>query len=175
LSWADLWLLFTQALFKEFRMSAIVSDPQSPAQVNAPEVDAAEGATKEKPTRAALVKFLADGAERLTVPELPEGYNSSKHKPLAKSDFIDEPTFLRFKAHECQRKADRYLKEAETVEKLGNAADRTRAKKLISMHQRMMDLAKELSSGDSPLDLAEILGADAYAALMGGAQSTGEN
>lgn len=154
-------------------MTTAISNP-----AEAPERTDAENTTAEKPARQKLVKFLADGAERLATPEVPEGFNSSKHLPLAKSDFVDEVTFLLFKAGECERKAAKYRREAETVQKLGNATDRSKAKKLLTLQSKMAELAKELAK-DETINLREVLGEETYALLLGaqppqGAQSPAE-
>lgn len=151
-------------------MSVIGNAVAAPERAEATTSDASTG-TKEKAPRAELVKFLADGAERIATAVTPEGYNSSKHKPLGKSDFVDEPTFLLWKANEYERKAAKLRKEAETITKLGSAADRSKAKKLMTMQSRMAELAKELAA-DGQLNLKDILGEETYALLLGSAQST---
>ena len=142
-------------------MCAVSAPAEAPARV-----DQTEAQPKAKAKRADTVPFLAEGAPKLTSPETPEGYNTSKHKPLSKSDFSEEYIYLQYKAGEYERKAAKLRSEAETIQKLGNASDRKQAKKLMQMQQKMAELARELSA-DGGIDLASILGADQLAALLG--------
>lgn len=119
--------------------------------------------------RVETVSFLNEGDAKLTTPVTPEGYSTAKHKPLKKSDFECEYIYLEYKANEYDRKAAKLRAEAETIKKLGNATDRVKAKKLMGMQQRMAELARELAAEGS-VDLAEILGAEQLAALLGQSQ-----
>lgn len=153
-------------------MSAVSAPAQAPVR------DENQG---EKPEKVERIPYLMDeelfpipegfdgdweGGPKLTSPEQPANFDRYKHKTLSKSDFASEIVYLEFRARDYEARAAKLRAEIETVKKLGNAADRAKAKKLMSMQQRMAELAKELSE-DGTVDLASILGADQAAALLG--------
>ena len=120
----------------------------------------------EKAPREKLKNFLNEGDARIPTPTVPEGFNSSKHLPLKKSDFINESTFCLFKAAECERKAINYREQAVKLQTLGGASPSGKAKKLLDMQSKMATLVRELA-GDTTVDLRAILGEDKYNLLMG--------
>lgn len=86
-----------------------------------------------------------DGPERLKLTAIPEDYNSKIHKPLKRSDFVDESVFLISKAERLEKLAAKLRKEAETVKSLGTTAQRQSAKKLLKMQESMATLMASLA------------------------------
>lgn len=107
-----------------------------------------------------------EGGPLIEGPDVPADFDAKKHLSLRKSDFKNEVDYLEFKARDYEEKAQKARKEIETIKKLGTAADRNKAKKLMTLQQRMAELARELSE-DGSVNLAEILGADQVKALLG--------
>lgn len=141
-------------------MSEATSIPDAPVRDEATTGD-------EKPPKVEKVPFRGENDPKITEPRAPEGFNPKIHKGLSKGDFESDLVYLEYRAIEHETKAAELRKEIETLKKLGNATDRAKTKKLLSMQQRMAELARELAEGDSSVDLASLLGADQAAALLG--------
>ena len=120
----------------------------------------------EKAPKVEKTAFLAEDAPRIDKPQAPEGYNPKIHKGLHRGDFTTDLVYAEFRALKYEAVAQRIRNEIEQMKKLGSSADQAKAKKLMAMQQRMAALAKELSSGSSPVDLSALLGAETAAALL---------
>lgn len=121
---------------------------------------------EEAAAKVERVPYRADDAPKIKEPRAPEDFDPKVHISLRRTDFVDDAVYLDYRANECDARAAKYRAEAETIRKLGSASDRNKAKKLMSMQQRMAELARELSA-DGNVDLASILGAEQAAALLG--------
>lgn len=106
----------------------------------------APAAKKEKPKRVAYPGLNPD-AEGKTTTKLenwPTDFDSKTHKPLRRSDFTSEAPFLDKRADQLEAAAKRLRSEAEEARKLGNTADRAKAKKLRSMIEKVEAIKAEL-------------------------------
>lgn len=91
------------------------------------------------------------------------GFDSSKHKPLKKTDFASEDVFLDFRALINREKADKLIEQADSftekankIRKFGDTKTRKKATKLEKMRKQMAELEKELvSEGFDLEDLGE--------------------
>lgn len=99
-----------------------------------------------------------EGKPTKKLTEVPSDFDPKLHKPLKKGDFENEAVFMRMKADELEAKAKKLREDAEVVEKLGNKADRAKAKKLRAMQEKMTDLRKQLE--EQGIDVDELLGDD---------------
>lgn len=82
----------------------------------------------------------------------PTDFDAKVHKPLKRKDFKDETLWLEAKAAEYEKRASAMRDEIETCKTLGNAKDRARAKKLLSMQKRMAEMEAELKGEGVDVD-----------------------
>jgi len=78
--------------------------------------------------------------------EIPADYLTTKHKPLSKSDFVNEAAFFIARAVRLENKALAYRRQAEDCGKLGNVKDKKQAKKLLDMQRRMSEIKASLAA-----------------------------
>ena len=114
---------------------------------------------KTKVTRIAYPGLVDADGEPQKLAAVPTDFDSSKHKPLKRTDFADEGLFLEMKAEQLELKAAKYRKEAVTIRELGSTEDRRKAKKLLQMQERMSELMQSLR--DQGIDPDKILGTNA--------------
>lgn len=126
------------------KATAPASAPKTAPKSAAPgTVDKAAG-KKEKVKKAIYPGLLdAEGAPQ-KLKEIPTDFDAKLHKPLKKTDFEGEWTYLEMKAVELESKAKKLRSEAETIKSLGSSADRSKAKKLLAMQERMAELMQSL-------------------------------
>jgi hypothetical protein len=105
-----------------------------------------------------------DGKETVTTPltEYPTDFDPKVHKPLNRKSFTNEAPLLKRQAEKFRQKADALDKEAATIEKLGSADSRGKAKKLAHAMSKMDEIRAQL--------VAEI-GEDGVAEMMAMLQS----
>jgi hypothetical protein len=82
----------------------------------------------------------------------PTDWSISKHKPLAKKNFADEAVYYDGKAAMYEKMAANARREAETSRKLGGLADRGKAKKLIKMQEKFLELRKQMEADNIDVD-----------------------
>lgn len=118
-------------------------------------------AKKEKKEKAKRVDFPGlfvekDGEKRrVKLAEYPANFDPKVHKPLRRGDFENESVFLLRKADEFEQRAKDLRNEATIAEKLGNQADRAKAKRLAAMQKKIAEL--EASLKESGVDVEAIL------------------
>jgi len=86
---------------------------------------------------------------------VPEGYNFKEFKPLKKKDFVDDATYLEYRAAECEAKAVAFKAQAEEARKIGSSKDKQKAKRLIKLQEKMDELKKQLQ--DQGIDVESLL------------------
>lgn len=103
---------------------------------------------RQRPVRIThpALKPDADGKATVKLDEYPADWDAKVHKPLRRKDFTGDHVFLERRATELEAKAKQLRIEAEEARKLGNSADRAKAKKLRSMLDKVADLKKELEA-----------------------------
>lgn len=78
--------------------------------------------------------------------EIPSDWKSTLHKPLKKSDFVDEETFLLSKAIRFEQIAAKLRKQAETIKSMGSSEARGAVKKLLKFQEGMATLMAALKA-----------------------------
>lgn len=117
--------------------------------------DPAVRVAKPRPKRVFYPGLLDEKGEptkKLT--EYPEDYDIRVHKGVSRKSFVNEAPFLRHQADGLVKRAEALRAEAIACEKLGNAADRAKAKKLRHMYDVMAKLEKELT--EQGIDVADL-------------------
>jgi len=106
--------------------------------------------TKPEPKKTGRVDFSGIGNKD---PELypfkdavPEGFDFKLHRALKKRDFSADYLFYEFRAAEMDYKGSLFRDQAEEAKKLGSAADRGRAKRLIKLQEKMSELKEQLTA-----------------------------
>jgi len=102
-----------------------------------------------------LLKVDADGKPTEKLESVPDDFDPKVHKPLRKSDFASEASYLIMRAEDLEQKAKGYRDEAELIRKGGGKKAAAKAKRLQKMQERMDALKKELE--ESGIDTAELL------------------
>lgn len=90
---------------------------------------------------------------------VPEGFDFATNKPLKKRDFSADHLFYEYRAAEMDFKAAAFRKQAEEAKKLGSAKDRSRAKRLVKLQEKMAELKKQLT--EQGVDVEDLLAAAA--------------
>lgn len=90
---------------------------------------------------------------------MPEGFDFATNKPLKKRDYSADYLFYEYRALEMDFKAATFRKQAEEAKKLGSAKDRSRAKRLVKLQEKMDELKKQLT--EQGVDVNELLSAAA--------------
>ena len=112
---------------------------------------------------------VVDANGKLTA--TPANWNMNKHKSFKQEDFVDEPTFMEYKASVSDLWAKRYIDaaanyraQAINIRKFGNADDLKRMNKLEKMRKEYAALAAEMAAEGIHVDaLPEITAATAAA------------
>lgn len=78
------------------------------------------------------------------VKELPEGFSFAKHKLIKKNTWEKDHMFFDHLANKNQEEADLNREKAEDCRKLGSAAERGRAKRLLKMQGKIDELKEAL-------------------------------
>lgn len=76
---------------------------------------------------------------------MPEGFDFKINKPLKKRDFTADHLFYEYRALEMEFKAVGFRAQAEEAKKLGSAKDRSSAKRLIKLQDKMGELKEQLT------------------------------
>jgi hypothetical protein len=76
---------------------------------------------------------------------VPENFDFDTFKALKKRDFASDEMFYRYRAAEMEHKAAGFITKAEEAKKMGSAADRGKAKRLIKLQEKMAELKKQLT------------------------------
>lgn len=90
-----------------------------------------------------------------------EGFDPRKHKPLKKSDFADEPAYIRYTADVAEYQAARFAKRAEDLRKkadnLAKFGD-PKTRKKISRRERLLKQLQALEAelGEDGIVLSEL-------------------
>ena len=95
----------------------------------------------------------------------PEDFNSRKHFPLKKEQFVSESVYLKYQSLVASQKAEFYAQKAkelagkaERLEKFGSDAARKAAEKLVRAKKQMAILRKQLEdSGMSSEELDALI------------------
>lgn len=129
---------------------------RAPKAPQAPKSGDPEPAKKaQRPKRVwypGLVDEKGEPTKKLT--DYPKDYDVRIHKGVSRKSFVNEAPFLRHQADQLVVRAEKLRAEAVACEKLGNAADRAKAKKLRQMHEVMKKLEAELAA--QGIDVAEL-------------------
>lgn len=102
------------------------------------------------------LKVDAEGEPTVKLTEVPEDWDRHNHIMLRQKNFETEALYLDWRALEYERRAKEMREKAEESRKLGDSADRGKAKRLLAMRKKMAALADELR--DSGIDVDSILG-----------------
>lgn len=86
---------------------------------------------------------------------LPEDFDFKTNKSLKKRDFTADYLFYEYRALECDFKAAAFRIVAEEVKKLGSAKDRSSAKRLVKLQEKMAELKTQLT--EQGVDVDELL------------------
>lgn len=129
-------------------MAKVAAQSKKPASTAKPG-NKDEKAKKEKIKRVAYPlpadpKSEDGGTLKLT--EIPADWDPKLHKPLTKKDFAEDHLFFELKARQAEAAAAKFRKMGEDSKKVGNVADRAKAKKLQSMQKRMEELKAQLTA-----------------------------
>lgn len=131
------------------------------------------GKPKEKKVRAIFDLKTAVDANGKAVPGRAEGklqavpanWKPKEHKPLKRSDFADEATFIEFRAILAEQKAERMAtaarklrQQAERIRQFGDEGTRKKANKLLKAREQMAALEKELA--EAGIDVSALVGGD---------------
>jgi len=127
-----------------------------------------ESAAKPKKVVHPLVD--SDDPDVYPFKEIPDDFDSSKHKPLKKKDFASEATYFDMKAAEYETKAEEFRAKAEEARTLGDKETRQAANRLKKVQKTMLELVGRLKKQD--VDVAAVLKAqgideDAAQGLLG--------
>ena len=123
-----------------------------------PAVESPEAETPvvEQPAKPEKIDFPAlwDGENRkqLTSLEQLAGFDGSVHTSIKRADFADEALYYDMRAAELDARAAGMRGKAADIRKIGNVADRARAKKLLSIARRMADLRASLTEQGVDVD-----------------------
>lgn len=88
----------------------------------------------------------ADNKAQKLLEGTPADYDVEKHLPLRKRDFIDESTFLIYKAERYEKEAAQCRKEAEELKKLGTGERQKQAKQLEKMISNIVDIETDFNA-----------------------------
>src|SRR6056297_3199820 len=100
--------------------------------------------------------LLADGK----LEAIPDDFDPKVHKPLRKKDFVEEAVFFDHKAEQAEERLNYYREQAEECRKLGNAADRKKAKKLRTWMEKIAELKAELE--EDGVDVSSLIDTDIF-------------
>jgi hypothetical protein len=108
-----------------------------------------KAAVASKAKRAARVMYPglglnAAGNRENKLTEWPEDHDPKVHLPLVKKDFVTEAPWLVHRAEQMEHTAAKLREQAVLSAKFGNAKDRAKAKKLLSMRETMARLEADL-------------------------------
>lgn len=90
---------------------------------------------------------------------MPENFDFKIHKSLKKRDFTADHLFYEYRALEMEFKAKSFRAQAEEAKKLGSAKDRSSAKRLVRLADKMTELKTQLSK--QGINVEELLAAAA--------------
>ena len=107
---------------------------------------------KPRPTRVAYPGLKDADGKAVKLSEVPADYDRKIHKDLKRGQFTDDAQFFGFMASRAQAKVDFFLRKAEEAKRVGNTADRARAKKLLKMREQMAALRKQLEEQNVDVD-----------------------
>lgn len=106
---------------------------------------------------------IANEEGKLT--SVPSNFDPKNHKPLKKAIFVDEATYLDYRAWDEARKADRFLKKsarmtarAERLRKFGDDKMRKKADRAARMREQLKTLEAEMT--EAGVDLDDVFGAE---------------
>lgn len=127
---------------------APVATPAAPAQSTKPGNPAPAAKKAEKVAKVVYpgLKPDAEGKPTEKLTAWPTDHDPKIHKGLRPKDFANEAPFLRHQADLLEQRVARLRKQADTSEKLGNAADRAKVKKLQAMHENFNKLREQLKA-----------------------------
>ncbi len=118
---------------------------------------------KETKIMATIVNPKAEKVEKVKFPipeggflKVPENFDPKNHKPLLRKAFKEDAIFFDWKADLAGLACKRYRLRAEESRKFGNIADRTKARKIMKMQDKIADLRKELEG--QGIDVDSLLG-----------------
>lgn len=125
----------------ELSLSAIVPPPANAVE---PGTDAPVKPPRKKQERAKLVFHPAlknEAGEKVLLEVRPSDFNSAKHQPLKKSDFVSEIHFLEDQALACENRAKKYRAQIEAI-KAGGGSNTTAnaAKNFVKMAAKLKEL-----------------------------------
>lgn len=135
---------------------------KSSAAPNAANVGAKRG-RKANAAKVTKIDFVApEGASYVNgdgkFTEFPSDFNRKTHKPLTRKNFADEGYYYNLKADEFESKAKKFREAAAGLKLVGNVKDKSSAKKLLKMQQKMAELRAAMLQDDPNLDLDALLG-----------------
>jgi hypothetical protein len=136
-------------------VTAVHPDAAKAAEVVAS--NAAEKKTKKGPPKRA---FFGDRDEKGNLKVKIEGksvpeWNPKQFQPLRLKDFAHPADYMEWNADYLEAKVARLRKQAQEERVLGSSADRQKAKKLKSLHEKFATMQKELA--DAGFDVEALL------------------
>lgn len=143
---------------------AVAAPAATPARTDAPAKK--EKKKKEKKVKVEKIEFRFDtsiftkpegatdwnGGDKLTSAAIPATYDAAKHKPLRRSDFVNEYDFHEFKAVQHEQSAVECRKLAQEARTVGATGDKKKGKRVVALTNQLQNLLKELS-GDGQTDI----------------------
>lgn len=128
------------------------TDPKPSA---APGTSDDSGKKKAKKAKVQYPGLKGEDDKPIRLTEWPADFDASLHKPLRRVDFENDAVWFEKKAEEYDAKAADMREKAEISRKLGNSADRAKAKKFKKMKDQMAKLQSELEA--QGVDIAAML------------------
>lgn len=84
--------------------------------------------------------------------ELPTDFDFKTMHGLGKKDFATDAAFFEYKTKGLEAQAANFRTLAENAKKLGSAAERGKAKKLVKLQEQMAELSKQLAAQGVDVD-----------------------
>ena len=103
--------------------------------------------TKTKKGKKAVFELVGSKDEKVYpfTAAVPEGFDFKTNRSLKKKDFKEDYLYFEHRAEECDFRSVAYREEAAEVKKLGSAKDRGKAKRLVKLQDKMVELKEQLS------------------------------
>ena len=101
------------------------------------------------------LKDEAGNDVKLASADIPADFNPRQHLPLQRKHFASEDLYFTVRANHARKQAAFFDAKAEEAKKVGNVADKARARRLIKMQEKMAELRKQLEAQN--IDVDELL------------------
>jgi len=138
-------------------MSATKVNPTAAKPEKAPKAPKAEKPPKAPKEKIVRVEYPgltdADGKPvKFQTAEIPADYSRKIHTDLKRKHFASEDLYYTMMANRAKAHMESFLLKAEDAKKVGNVADKKRAKKLLKMREQMAELRKQLEEQNIDVD-----------------------